>query len=223
MDHPFRTLIYELSLAPLLRLLQRALDLSVSAVGFLSALVLGGKSRQPRDRPRLSRSETSDVSLCAAQGESMIPITESQSTQRIQLERLLKSAVVLSWDELMSNSTLGLIDIEYQAGDDGLLDYLKIWASTIWGQWKLVCEFWMRPLWSHATGVRFASEYHSVDFARTLELVVGNESAFSVVPDLHGLIQVFPPTDVERNDAKQITMAILDNHGHLPFEKHVAA
>lgn len=153
----------------------------------------------------------------------MTPITDSQAIQRIQLERMLKSAVVLSWDELMADSTSGLIHVEYQAGDDGLLDFLKVWASTTWGQWRLVCEFWMRPLWSHTAGVRFGSEYHSVDFARTLELVVGNDAAFSVVPDLHGLIQVFPPTEVERNDAKQITMAALDNHGSLSSEKPVAA
>ena len=38
------------------------------------------------------------------------------------------------------------------------------------------------PLWSHSAGVRFGSEYHSVDFARTLELVLGPVNAFSLAP-----------------------------------------
>jgi hypothetical protein len=59
-------------------------------------------------------------------GESMTPITDSQAMQRIRLERMFKSAVVLSRDELMADSTSGLIHVEYQAGDDGLLDFIRL-------------------------------------------------------------------------------------------------
>jgi hypothetical protein len=43
MDHPFRTLIYEMFAAPPLRLLQKALELSVSAAGVLSAYAFARK------------------------------------------------------------------------------------------------------------------------------------------------------------------------------------
>jgi hypothetical protein len=153
----------------------------------------------------------------------MKPITGSQTLQRSYLEGRLKSAVVLGWDELMPDSTSGLIHVEYQAADEGSLDFLKIWASTIRGQWKLICEFWMRPLWSHSAGVRFGSEYHSVDFARTLELVLGPADAFSLAPNLRGLVQVSPPTEEERDKAKQLTLSALEHHASMPFDEHVAA
>jgi hypothetical protein len=150
-------------------------------------------------------------------------ITDSQTATKIRLERALDSAVVLSWNELMTDSTSGLIHVEYQAGDDGSIDFLKIWASTTWGEWKLVCEFWIRPLWSHATGIRFCKEYHSVDFARTLEQLLGRVGDFAVLPNLHGLVQVFPPTEAERKDAQKIIQPASVPHASLPLDEHVAA
>ena len=81
----------------------------------------------------------------------------------------------------------------------------------------------MRPLWSHVTGIRFGSNHHSVDFARTLQLVVGNEGAVSVLPSLHSLIQVFPPTDVQRRDAELLIKVALDSHGSVPADPPLAA
>ena len=153
----------------------------------------------------------------------MTSITDSQTTPRVRLERILKSAVLLSWDELMTDPATGLIHVEYQAGDDGSLDFLKVWASTIWGEWKLVCEFWVRPLWSHTTGVRFAGEYHSAELARTLELAIGKDAAFAGEPNLHGLIQVFPPTEVERKEAERMVQTAPENCVCLPMEKPAAA
>jgi hypothetical protein len=49
----------------------------------------------------------------------------SQTMPRVRLERIVKSAVVLSWDELMTDPASGLIHVEYQAGDDGSLDFLR--------------------------------------------------------------------------------------------------
>ena len=152
----------------------------------------------------------------------MTPIADSQETQIVLLNRLLSSAVVLSWDELMPDLTSGLIHIEYQTGNDGSLEFLKTWASTVWGEWKLVCELWMRPLWSHATGLRFGTDYHSADFARTLELVVGAEAAVSVLPNLRSLIQVFPPTDLQRRDAELLAKEALDHHGSVPANAPIA-
>ena len=39
----------------------------------------------------------------------MKPVIESQEVQTVLLNRLLSSAVVLSWDELMPDSTSGLM------------------------------------------------------------------------------------------------------------------
>jgi hypothetical protein len=56
----------------------------------------------------------------------------------------------------------GLIHIEYQSGTDGALEFLKIWESTVWGVWNLMCELWTHPRWSHATGIRFG-RYSSLE------------------------------------------------------------
>jgi hypothetical protein len=153
----------------------------------------------------------------------MTPITNSQPEQPLRLERALKNAVIQNWDDLMPDSNSGLIHIEYQTGCDGSLDFLLIWASTIRGYWNLVCELWMRPLWSHATGLRFGNDYHSVDFTSRLELVMAHEDGFSKLPDRHGLIQVYPPTQMERGEAKSWARAIDNDDASMPMGQLIAA
>ena len=51
MDNPLRTLLYELFAAPPVRLLQRALDLSVSTAGFLAAYAVAHLSQQRKTTP----------------------------------------------------------------------------------------------------------------------------------------------------------------------------
>lgn len=143
----------------------------------------------------------------------MPPQTDLQPMQTAQLENPLKYAVVQSWDELMPNSNTGLIQIDYQTGQDGSLDFFKIWASTIRGHWDLVCEFWMKPLWSHEIGLNFSEGYHSEELARTLKLMMGHEEAFSKLPVPSGLIQISPPTQEERRQADSwTTVAFNNNH-----------
>ena len=120
-----------------------------------------------------------------------------------QLDLALEYAVIRSWDDLMPNSASGLIHVEYQTSLDGSLDFFKIWASTLRGYWSLICECWMRPLWSHTTGLRFENDYHSGILARTLEYVMRHEDSFAKLPERHGLIQVYPPTTAQRGEAER--------------------
>lgn len=146
----------------------------------------------------------------------------SQPMLTARLDRALEYAVIQSWDELMPDSVSGTISIEYQTGADGSLDFFKIWASTIRGHWKLVCECWLRPLWSNATGLRFSNDFHSVDFAHTLEYVMGHQEAFLKLPHQHGTIQIYPPTQEERREAALWTSVAFNQQGSMPAE-HVAA
>lgn len=153
----------------------------------------------------------------------MTPLTGSQPMQTVRLDRALEYAVIHNWDKLMPDSSSGLVHIEYQTGSDGSLDYFKIWASTIRGHWNLICEFWMKPLWSNAIGLRFGGDYHSVDFAHTLELVMGHEDAFSKLPDHQGLIQIFPPTPAERTEAERWISVAFNHDDAIPMEQPAAA
>jgi hypothetical protein len=150
----------------------------------------------------------------------MLAITDSQTMQSISLDRALEYAVIQSWDELMPDRTAGLIHIEYQTGSDGVIEFLKVWSSVARGTWKLVCELWMLPLWSHATGLQFENNYHSDALGNNLELIMRQEKGFPRAPDQAGPIQVYPPTQEERKEADRwINLAF--GHGDLA-KSHVA-
>jgi hypothetical protein len=153
----------------------------------------------------------------------MTPLNDSQLMQSIRLDRALEYVVAQSWDELMPDSTSGLIHIEYHTGSTGAVDFLEIWASTVRGYWKRVCELWMQPLWSHATGLRFDNDYHSEGFAHNLKLVMGQEGTFSKLPDRSGLLQVHPPTQEERREADQWVKLALPHGNPVSVESHAAA
>jgi hypothetical protein len=51
-------------------------------------------------------------------------------TQDQSLDRILESAVVLSWADLVFNAQSSLIQIEYGFAPSGTLDYLKVWYSN---------------------------------------------------------------------------------------------
>jgi hypothetical protein len=71
--------------------------------------------------------------------------------------------------------------------------------------------------------VRFAGEYRSAELARTLELAVGKDTGIAGEPNLHGLIQVFPPTEGERKEAKGMFQTAPELGVCLPMEKPAAA
>jgi hypothetical protein len=151
----------------------------------------------------------------------MLAITDSQTMQTISLDRALEYAVIQSWDELMPDRTAGLIHIEYQTGSDGVVEYLKVWSSIARGTWKLVCELWMRPLWSHVTGLRFENNYRSETLSNSLELIMGKKQTFPRVSEQAGLIQIHPPTQAERSEADR-WMDLSFGHSDR-VEAHVAA
>jgi hypothetical protein len=150
----------------------------------------------------------------------MTSLSNLQATNTTHLDSTLKSTVTAAWSELALDE--GVVHVEYQTGADGMLDFIKVWSSKVWGEWKLVCELWMRPLWSHACGVQFGSGFHSIDFGRALELAVGNVDTTQMPQEYRGFIQVFPPSAVELSEAGAITKKALE-HGVLPAPEQPAA
>ena len=115
------------------------------------------------------------------------------------LERVLESATVVSWPELMQGTQIGLVHIEYGFVAGGTLDYLKFWSSSIRGQWLLACEYWMSASKFHPAGVRFDNGYRSESLTHILESVMQNQSAFVLPEDFgrQGLLQIPTPTQQE--------------------------
>jgi hypothetical protein len=125
-------------------------------------------------------------------------IPQETTMVKVQMDRILESAVVLSWKDLLHPSQKGLIQIEYASATR--LQYLKIWQLTGKGQWSLVCEYWMPhgPTGSPAGGMTFSNDYHSAGLAEMLEVIMEHQDIFA--PSLNpaaGLIQVTLPTEQE--------------------------
>jgi hypothetical protein len=117
----------------------------------------------------------------------------------IQMDRILTSAVVLSWKDLLHVSQRGLMHIEYVPGKS--LQYLKLWDLTGKGEWSLVCEYSMPsgPVSSPRDGISFSNDYHSAALAEMLETIMQHQDSFAacLVSPGAGLIQVTLPTNQE--------------------------
>jgi hypothetical protein len=112
------------------------------------------------------------------------------------LERILESAIVMSWDDLMRGAPTGLIHIEYGFAARGTLDYLKVWSSLTRGHWLLACEYWMSANTFHGAGIGFDNGYQSEGLAHILESVMQHQNSFVLPSNLgrQGLLQIPTPT-----------------------------
>ena len=137
------------------------------------------------------------------------------------LERILESAVVVSWGDLMRGRS-GLIHIEYGFAANATLDYLKVWSSIKRGYWLLACTYWMSASQSHDAGVHFDNGYKSEDLAHILEVVMQHQNLFSLPqnPGRGGLLQIGTPTE---NESRAAAASISDAVGRLnPLAKPTA-
>jgi hypothetical protein len=133
------------------------------------------------------------------EGNIMSSIPDGKRAIKIQIDRILTSAVVLSWEDLLHVSQRGLIHIEYAPGKS--LQYLKVWELTGKGKWSLVCEYWMScgATVTPPEGMTFSNNYHSAGLAEMLEVIMQHQDSFaaSLGRPGAGLIQVTMPTDQE--------------------------
>jgi hypothetical protein len=125
------------------------------------------------------------------------------------LERILESAVVASWPDLVSSTHISLIQIEYGFAVGGTLDYLKVWSSITRGHWLLACTYWMSASKFHDKGVHFDNNYSSEGLADTLDFVMQHQNAFALPENLgrQGLLQIPEPTQEESIAAAQFVSA----------------
>lgn len=150
-------------------------------------------------------------------------IPQENTMVRAQMDRILKSAVVLSWRDLLHPSQRGLIHIEYAPGTR--LPYLKIWHLTGRGEWRLVCEYWMPrgSADSFGDGMTFCNDYHSAGLAAMLEVIMQHQDNFA--PSLKpgaGLIQVTLPTEQENLTSGACMRHVYESFG-LSFAQIPAA
>jgi hypothetical protein len=130
----------------------------------------------------------------------MVAAPVLQAVESIPFDEALADSVVLSWNDLMPEPSSGLIHIEYHVEPLGSVEFVKVWASTIRGEWNLICEHWSRAGGSHESGLRLLGGYKSAGLERMLQSVLQHREIFLVgtAPGSDRMIQVFPPTDPER-------------------------
>jgi hypothetical protein len=128
------------------------------------------------------------------------------------LERILESAVIVSWADLMRGAQAGLVHIEYGFTTGSTLDYLKFWSSISRGHWLLAVEYWASPSKSHSTGVHFENGYESETLKHILDSVMQHQTEFSLPVDLGrpGLLQIATPTQQESVVASALLNEALD-------------
>jgi len=104
------------------------------------------------------------------------------SITNLRIEHILESAVVLSWNELLSGCDSGIIHVEYATAPEPCLQYLKIWRSARRGKWDLICEYWISAGSAGAPkiGLTFGRGHHSARLTEILESVLRHHSD---VPD----------------------------------------
>jgi hypothetical protein len=121
------------------------------------------------------------------------------------LDRLLGSAVVQSWPDLMKDATAGSLHLEYAFAPDDSLDYLMLWSSKLRGEWDLVCDYWMSTFAFRKRGIHFKNGFRSENLARTLEIIMRHQRTFSPFPNLGrtGVLQIQAPTGEETQAAAQ--------------------
>ncbi|HTR24770.1 MAG TPA: hypothetical protein VMI10_12370 [Terriglobales bacterium] len=112
------------------------------------------------------------------------------------LDRLLESAVIQSWPDLMKDSKAGSLHLEYAFAPDNSLDYLTLWSSRLRGEWDLVCDYWLSTFAPHDRGIHFKNGFRSEDLAHTLEFIMQHQRTFAPLPNLGraGLLQIHAPT-----------------------------
>ena len=128
------------------------------------------------------------------------------------IETLLESAVVSSWEDLARTAQDLLIHIEYDFTPSGTIDHLQVWSSERRGYWSLVCTYWMSASELHGKRVQFENGYKSERLASTLELLMQNQYAFALPRNLgrQGLLQVSNPTSQECQTAASLVREAFD-------------
>ena len=123
--------------------------------------------------------------------------------KRQSLDKVLESATVVSWTDLMRGVPAGMIHIEYGFTVNDTLDYLKVWSSITRGHWLLACGYWMTASTFHASGIHFENGYRSEGLAQVLESVMQHQSSFILPTNMgrQGLLQIAAPTEKETSAA----------------------
>lgn len=136
---------------------------------------------------------------------------EAFSREMNAIERILESAVTLSWQDLGTSFTPLAMQLEYRRRSDQSLERVKLWSSASCGHWNLVCEYWMHATAAHAQGVTFTDTYSSPGLTRMLEAIMQNQESFATPHSnfANGRVHIAPPDKTQSIAARHLMVEVL--------------
>jgi hypothetical protein len=136
-------------------------------------------------------------------------------TDRMPGDRVLESALILGWSDLMRDAKSGVLHLEYAFTPDSSLDCLKLWSSsTVRGHWHLACGYWTSASAIHDKGIHFEDGFRSESLTDNLEFIMQHQHAFSWPPNFRrtSLLQIKLPTEQEITAAAD---SVRDAYSHI--------
>lgn len=135
----------------------------------------------------------------------------TKTLQRRSFARLLKSAVIMSWTDLICDGQSGTVHVDCRFGDENAVEHLTIWVATQRGEWRLAGEYSLSRAKKSLTGMSFEGSYRSEKLACALDTIVKHQQSFAPLsnPGRDGLIEVEPPTPRERRRAGSAIASML--------------
>jgi hypothetical protein len=121
----------------------------------------------------------------------------------MELDKALKFAVILAWEDLMKVTNPCSARVEYRCEPGTSLDYLSVWSVGAGGKQDLVCDYWTWTSPAHPSGIRFSNKFQSDQLGQTLDFILMNQGQFTRRADAcrDGLALIYPPTGDERTEA----------------------
>jgi hypothetical protein len=123
--------------------------------------------------------------------------------QQLELDKALKYAVILAWEDLMKPTEPRSMRVEYLFKPGIALDHGSVWSVGAGGYQDLICDYWTCASAAHPSGARFGSVHYSDKLAQTLVLVMRYQGQFTHPADAgrDGLVQIHPPDAEDRTEA----------------------
>ena len=135
----------------------------------------------------------------------------TNTLQRPSFARLLKSAVIMSWTDLICDGQSGTVHVDCRFGDENAVEHLTIWVATERGEWRLAGEYSRSRAKKSVTRMTFENSHHSEKLACTLDTILEHQHSFAPLPNpgRDGLIEIEQPTPRERRMAESAIASML--------------
>jgi hypothetical protein len=121
----------------------------------------------------------------------------------MELDKALKFAVILAWEDLMKVTSPCTARVEYRCEPGTSVDYVNVWSVNAESQQQMVCDYWTWTSPAHPSGIRFSNGFQSDQLGQALDFIMKNQGQFTRRADASrdGLALIYPPTGDERTEA----------------------